>query len=529
MSPHHPFRPCSVGLLTLVLGFGCADPPTSADLAAGTSARLDLAAESPTFVPNVHRYRDAARATAGGRAGNATLRVLSLVGRDGRADSHLEAGRADGGDPGGIALGHVQLKGHAPDGAQPFTRNVRLETVTAVLHAAGLQPGARLQVQAAIQGADPARAGVVTVDDVVRRLPDLALQQAVVPARAMVNTSPTLRAVVRELNGDHGGIADCVLDVDGVEVDRVRAMWVDAGGTVTCQFFHIFRTVGQHAVGLRLEPRVLRDWDASNHAAMGTIRIDPNASAFQFDASFDDRTFEQYWRSTWRSTAIDGASGFADESEYSTTGRTQDAWMNATMPRAVRFPLDRLQIRQSTRDGTVQGAVLLNVPADFVWSDAGATVSCARRTFIPEIGGRGWVEICSYAMPSEDQPDAGYTHATYYRNAGDVTYHSRGSTRFWDRDAGFEDVYSWNDVYGDRFGRFATYGFEYGFFLAVDDRGTRYQVNPFVWLAASRQESAWPLQCWSWDDDWARTEHCRESRISEQQVSGSVYGLPWSP
>ena len=529
MSPHHPFRPCSVGLFTVVLGFGCAESPTTADFGAGSSARLTLAADAPTFVPNAHRYRDGARATAGGRAGNATLRVLSLAGRDGRTEIHLEAGRADGGYPGEIALGNVQLKGYAPDGAQVFTRNVRLETAAAVLHAAGLQPGSPLQVQAVIQGADPARAGVVTVDDVVRRLPDLAIHQAVVPVRAMVNTSPTLRAVVRELNGDHGGVADCVLDVDGVEVDRVHSMWVDAGGTVTCQFFHIFRTTGEHAVGIRLEPRVLGDWDASNHAAAGTIRIDPNSSAFEFDASFDDRTFDEQWRSTWRSSSIDGASGFEEESEYSSTGRTQDAWMSATMPRAVRFPLDRLQIRQSTRDGPVQGFALMNVAADLVWSDGVGTVSCARRTFIPEIGGRGWVEICSYATPSEDQPDAGYTHASYYRNAGDVTYHSRGSSRFWVRDTGYEDVYSWNDVYGDSYGRFATYGFEYGFFLAIDDRGTRYQVSPVVWLAAAARESSSPLACWSWADDWARTEHCWESRLSEQRVSGRVYGLPWSP
>jgi hypothetical protein len=324
-----------------------------------------------------------------------------------------------------------------------------------------------------------------------------------------------------------GGIGDCVLEVDGAEVDRVYDIWVNAGGSVTCQFFHTFRELGHHDVRIHLVPHTVRDWDPENNAAAaGTIRIDPIASSFVFNASFHDNVFDEASRGAWRVRARDGSWGYEEEYENAFAGRTQDAWMTAYLPHAVTFPLERVQARQYTRDETVQGLVLVDVPADFTWEFWDVTQSCVQRTLVRE----GWLELCSVrGAATEWQPEWGYTFVNFYRNAGDVTYHSRGSTRHWNRDLGYDDTWSWNYDITGAWGYFASYGFEYAFFLALIDQGVLYRTNPFVWLATSDNEVSSAWQCWTYTDEWASSEQCSEVRRTERMVGGSVYGEPWSP
>ena len=73
-------------------------------------------------------------------------------------------------------------------------------------------------------------------------------------------------ATIREMKGDLGAKADCVLSADGHIVDRVAGIWVDAGGVVTCHFSHTFASTGQHAIRVDVGNVMPGDYDMSNNA-----------------------------------------------------------------------------------------------------------------------------------------------------------------------------------------------------------------------------------------------------------------------
>lgn len=60
-------------------------------------------------------------------------------------------------------------------------------------------------------------------------------------------------ATVTETTGAAGMKADCVLLVDGVEADRIRALWVDAGDAVSCAFTEHFAREGTYGMEVRAE------------------------------------------------------------------------------------------------------------------------------------------------------------------------------------------------------------------------------------------------------------------------------------
>ena len=524
----------------LMVGSACADAPTTP--ASAPALDVDVVESSSErepgiFVSNARKYSDASQRPATGRAGSALAAMLALLAKDGSAVVEVVAGeewtgwareRTRHDDPYGDAtMAKAQLKGFDPSGQLQFTRNFPgLNRPWASLPANGLLRGGRAQVQVNVQGADPARTGVVTIDAPVLLRPDLAVVGIQRPPRAMRNTAVPIVAVVRELNGDLGTWADCVLYVNGVEADRAYGIWVDAGGTVTCAMMHMFRTIGESTLEVRLENVGLGDYDTANNAGTTRIPVMFVRSDFYFDAFAEDVTFSERskYESTWRNAS--GSVGDEWSVEREASGRVQQSSLYAYMPRAVSFPLGELFARQYTNAGTVHQMLFRNLPADWTWESPYDRQTCASRSYVHFTAGRGWVSVCSYQLLTPENSVAGFTTVSYHRYAGDVTYASRGHSHFWNRDLGIDDVY-WHNYEGqDVVGRFASYGLEWALFIRVIDQGSLHTVNPFVGMLPFATNHVWPRTCWGWEDSWGSSKGCSEGSHNATGARGMVYGEP---
>jgi hypothetical protein len=498
--------------------------------AGGTAERQAM------FVSNARKYSDSANHPVTGRSGSATLAIQALLARDGSAGIDVVAGewtgwtraRARHDDlPGGTILRSVQLKAFDPDGELQYTRIYNQVDAQGVsLAANGLTRGGRAQVQGVIAGADFARSGVVTVDAPVLLRPDLAVVSLRRAPRAVANSAVPIVAVVRELNGDVGAWADCVLYVDGLEADRAYGIWVDAGGTVTCGFMHMFRQTGTSPFEVRVERVAPGDYDAANNSVSGTMNVIFVPSAFYYDAAFEDLTssFTATYESSWSNN--DGRQGGESSSTEERSGRVQQSYLSAFMPRAVSFPLGELFGRQYTAFETAHQVLFRGLQADWTYEDPYVRSSCVSRGFDQPNTGRGWLYLCSNQLLGGEGPELGWTSVTYDRYAGDVMYASRGHSRYWDRDLGIEDVYSYNYSGQETFGRFVRYGLEYGFFLRVIDAGQIFTVNPFIALLPVEEVFRQPRTCWGWSDPWGSSNWCYESEFEGHGVRGWVFGEP---
>ncbi|HUG42348.1 MAG TPA: hypothetical protein VMM12_17925 [Longimicrobiales bacterium] len=505
-----------------VVATGCDDPmSTERSLQPQAAMMLAEADAPPRFTANGVQYRNSSAGPAVGRAGSATLTGNVLLDVTAMAELYLAAGTI-GGD-GTPLLGQVQIKAFAADGRLLFTRNdvPGPDTRRADYVLGPLSRDARVQVQANVTGADPVRTGVVTLDVPVRLRPDPQVAAIAAPQRVGVRTMVGIAATVRELNGDLGARADCALVVGGVEVDRARGIWVDAGSSVSCAFRHRFEALGPTEVEVRLVDVEPRDFDADNNAARTTVEVMLIPSAFAYDASFQDVTFESSWRSEYRWQSADGRYGSEGRDQSEASGREQSGLLWAWTPRALAFPLDELIIRQMTRDETVHAARFLAVEPDWSWSDEWGSQSCFMRWFDTPNGYNSF-ELCSVQW-QDSEP---YTYLHYSRHAGEVTYHSRGDSRWWDQDAGVDDVWSWN--YSDSFsiGRMVSYGREYGFFIRMQDANGVYRMQPLVWLEPFSEGYQTPWSCWEDAGEWGSYHSCHESRWAASGLREWVSGWP---
>jgi hypothetical protein len=213
-----------------------------------------------TFTPNMVKYRDTSLPHATGRAGDSTIDAIALLGKDGTTDLTVTANGS---------IDKVQLKA---DGDAAVNYN-NLSGTTFNQRLDGLAVHLPLQVQANVSSAGSSREDVVTADEIVKLRPDLVVTAVRAPDRAMPGLPFEVSATVRELNGDVGARADCVLAVNGVEVDRSRGIWVDARDSVTCKFAAVLQTMGEQTLTVSASNVDPGDWDDGNNSASATITI----------------------------------------------------------------------------------------------------------------------------------------------------------------------------------------------------------------------------------------------------------------
>jgi hypothetical protein len=226
----------------------------------------------PVMIPNAVRYRAASYAHASGRSGSATLSVQALLDRDGNTELVVASGRVGvEGAQGDITK--LQVKLMDPQANVMETLNYsRASGSTVRIRYPDLARHGQVQAQANVRGIDK-RTDIVTVTERINRRPDIAILSISAPQQAAPNMPVLISATVAELNGDLGAAVDLVLYVDGVEVDRMRDVWVAEGDQVNAQFAYTFTTPGSHTMTIQAEGESVSDWDIADNAFTEPIVI----------------------------------------------------------------------------------------------------------------------------------------------------------------------------------------------------------------------------------------------------------------
>lgn len=460
--------------LALLAG-ACSDelvaPHAAPDLPASLSTQ---AADQPTRVPNAVKYRDSGARPATGRSGAATLSARALLGKDGATQLEVAAGVVDGA-AGPATLEKLQVKHFAADGS--FIRTVNHNAVAGsgreTVAYGGLGRGARLQVQGNVRS--PQRTGVVTVTETVHLRPDLRASLDV-PGQVVAGLPLSIAAAVTEGNGEVGARADCVLLVDGAEVDRAGGIWVDAGGVVSCAFAHTFADAGTHVLRVEVSNVDPGDFDDANNAAEATVQVTPAGNDFYYHARVEDVFDHSVSTASGRWEQGNPAWVFIDHSDQWTWDiHFQEASLWAWLPYAVTLPLTRIAVSGSTGGGVVHQASYTGVSGSTVpgWE---SVPDCAHRWN----GAGAYLIVCVLGAG-----EVGLTSVSYMRVAGDVTYHSQGVQEVWFSAPG--DGYTYTFNYGDHYtygDPTVPFGDDYAFSIALTDGDRTWNANVTVPLGA---------------------------------------------
>lgn len=522
MSLHRLAR-LRVGALlpVLLLGTACADQVAAPALAPTASAALALATPAVERIPNSMRYRDLGARPSTGRSGSAALSSFAVIGRDGitRLEVH-SASAASPGVPAGT-LAKVQVKRYGVDQSLLATTNHKVGQSSAAFTLPGLVRGSRVQVQANIRDIDRARTDVVTVIDTVRLRPDLAVTNLALPAELVAGVPTNITAVVRELNGDLGITTDCVLLVDGVEADRARRIWVDAGDAVTCAFTHVFTTGGNHAAVVRVEGSVPSDDDTSNDAVSGathvTVEVD---DAFAWQAIVNDYVATRDW--TNRELTQNTVTG--ESYDWTLTGhdsvRVFTATFSGSLPHAITFPVERLELAQRSGGSSAHEATVEARGYDVETADG---TRCANMQF----GAGASAVLCS-------RPSAGATSLSYQRTGTATTYQGQYFALVWHGASGGLDSYTINFPMGNASASGAALGelvTDYEFSVRLTQGDWRFiQHAPVPIVTSGPALTGSPYSCFPdvvSGDSFRR--FCMQSTATERSANGFASGAAVVP
>lgn len=445
---------------------------------------LSTYAERPPLIPNSVKYKDTGLEPASGRDGDIAVQARALLGRDNVTDLEVTTARFDDPSAATGTLNRVQVKvGLTLE--DPITRNYEASGTFASFRLDGLALKRRENVQVRVNAlsADGTRAGVVTVTETVKRRPDLRLNNPSLPPTAIAGNPTHFYVNVGESNGDIGARADCVLRVDGVEVDRASNIWVDRLGTVTCAMMHAFATPGAKQVRISLENVSPADWNPSNNS-VGPYSIDVR------DAS------EVVAGGSYLMTAV---AETEDDESMETSDQTHPDW-NAHHAHNV----EKTNI--TLLEASVPYAFDLNsLRASFAEESDGQLLKSFVYDGFPPFG--NCVELewarASYASACVQN---GVTNFHYWRGNTVARYYSRwwGQYTF-----GPGDVYTYDFEMDDQwtFGGIRQYGSTVSMQFIVADANHSWQIHPFANMVPWSEPEQYTSGCrasWSGDICWWR-------------------------
>ncbi|MES1165503.1 MAG: hypothetical protein ABUR63_07095 [Verrucomicrobiota bacterium] len=341
----------------------------------------------------------------------------------------------------------------------------------------------------------------VSVDDAVQYRPDLAVAHIDVPASATMGLPMSLAATVREMMGDLGATADCILSADGAVVDQVSGIWVDAGGVVTCHFTATFTTPGQHQLHVDVANVRPGDYDMSNNGADATVTMAPQ---FMFSASAYDATY-----SGSNVTQVLDAGGNVLYQENDTFGGSlQSATINGSWGTPLTFPLASVSA-MATSGGTTWSVInLANLPA----GSSSATGTCGAGS---DPTGYNWITVCSATVNG-----APGTTVALSEFAGDVTYHSDGVCAQTSSMADCAGGYTWNNDSNTTYAARHPFSGSLTMNLNVTDAaGVNLQAFPVLPMVPYTTQFSIPQSCDPQDD---QTQNCSAYNYVETGVKASV-------
>ncbi len=438
-----------------------------------------------------------------GHAGNADLAVRTLVDAQGNAVLEATTGTFDDGStPKGsidrldVRINHPDKKHHKDMTFKPKPAGPRVATPLG-----RLAHGQAVTVGADISGIDR---GVdrVSADDTVQYRPDLAVGHIDLPPSATMGMPLSIAATVREMMGDLGATADCLLSADGAVVDRVPGIWVDAGGVVTCHFTTLFTTPGQHRLHVDVANVVPGDYDMTNNGADATVSMAPQFlfSASAYDATYSGNSLTQ---------VLDPSGSVLYQENDTFGGSVQSASLNGSWGTPVTFPLASVSVT-ATSGGTTWSLIdLANLPAGSSSATSGTCGAGGDAT------GYNWITICT--GPVNGAPATSVTVSEF---AGDVTYHSDGVCQQTTAMADCAGGYTWNNdgstVYAPRHPFSGSLSMNMN---VTDAAGTNLQAFPVLPLVPYTTQYNNPQSCSAQDD---QTLDCTTSNYIETGVKASV-------
>lgn len=452
-------------------------------------------------VPNVTKYKSSGVKPGTGRSGSATLEARALLAKDGSMLLEASTGSVEtGAGPGQIAKTQIKINA--------LTKN--FNNLTGGGYWAGTFPGLTrntpVQVQANIRGIDPKRTGVVTVTTPALLRPDVSVTAVNGPSTHQPQLPIEFVATVVEKNGDVGARANCVFSVNGTESDIANGIWVDAGGTVACQFSHTFDAPGTYTIGVAATGVVPGDWDSTNNSATTTITIVEPGRAIKngymeaYQHSYIDEYLQEYranvcdedwWTCSYRYEQV-------YRQNYSTA--YMSGWAAGASPRLQRLDAELYA------NGAIQHQASLTPNQTYSYDYGDYYYSCDQ--FYQDVwDGTRWVlsadrfGMCTNGYRSN--PASGSTSYWYQFITGDVVYY--GAQTYcgtWGC-----NTYTWQN-WAYRYGNGAdlgwTSGTEVRLKLAfVDETGARHTADKSVTLQGSapedfRESSDWNDGYWNY-------------------------------
>lgn len=451
-------------------------------------------AELP-FHSNDLKYKDSGVKPATGRSGSASIEAHALLGRDGVTSIEVSSNGT---------LERVQLKLTATDLTRNFNNLASAQTFTTTFDDLGR--GEPLQIQANVTGADPSRTGVVTANTTVARRPDLTVVNVSAPPHGYTSGPFRVHAIVRELNGDTGARASCVLSVNGMDVDRADSIWVDAGGTVTCTFAPDFTSAGEKNFAVRVENVKPGDDDNANNFATGTTMIYAEPQEFRYwTAQVQHGDFHSTWNEdSWWYTRHDYQSGW--QASHNVTSSIYGTVVDFPNVKVSFWEYSEGQLIQEHLDPQFE---YFSIPSEW-WDEPARDCAIA-------YDNHRYIEMC------ETHPNDWFQGSFWIqleRGAGDITYRSNG----WDRDYRMDTppgYWSWNYDIRDQYGVQTRLGNSSEFRLVLSDGTSLWEANGAVALAPRLTEWFQPRTC----RNTYRGETCYDYSSRYDFLAGSAWGV----
>ena len=533
-----------VGILWVAAA--CADSSGPAPIDKTPLLRLGVAIHTggkPTRFANSKKYRDAGLKPARARAGSVSLEARALLGRDGLTTLDISTGTIDA--PSG-SLKKIELKLYAPNGTlQSTTKYDKLSSPTYQLTLPGRVRGSGLQVKADIIGID-SRSATVTVKETVKLRPDISVDRITAPALSQLALPVQISALISENNGDVGARADCVLAVDGVEADRARGIWVDAGRSVSCLFMHVFPTTGTKQLTVSAISVIPGDWNASNNIATQTIRIVLPSNEFTWEGGY-------YASRNYIGTQL--SEGYAtqpatgareDWRNYQDTRRNNGGGAHAsgqvglmTGPLAVSFrdEIDGNPVTQAAFDP-------IEIPTQFegnqedpalgsVHFQTGCIDEYVLITMVFE--GREitaspiWVQLCKWALSGAagPLPDHSFTSFFYNSSAGDVSYYAEQYRKYDDgTPEGLGDfTFSFNGDVQFAYGN-VVFGTDYSFMFKIAGSDQSKTASGTIHTTTYDDVVSQPYRCDDFVDAGWIVHSCSTAEYRQTITSGIGSGTP---
>jgi hypothetical protein len=276
-----------------------------------------------------------------------------------------------------------------------------------------------------------------------------------------------------------GAHADCVLYVDGVEADRARGIWVDAGDAVSCSLTHVFESVGPKQLRMEIANVSPGDFDPSNNVGQNTVHVTDATGDFTYAAFVEDYVENSVQVDSTRIAYYDGQM-IDQHNIYHQRLAYQTGVLYGWMPHGVPLATTNVRVSQSTNGVTVHAGA---------WPEAAEGYPLLSPQ--PDCMA-GWNEGVVVYLCSTGTADDGMTSVQYLRVGTAVTYYGIQNGRVWWSGAP-EYVYSFTTEWSGGYAYNApqiTVGADYSFLVELTDGDRSYRLDATVPLGAP-ETSTW--------------------------------------